>query len=113
MRYGNAGNTERSVDSFCNRPAVPCPVRVFLRVRDRFKPQRHAREFTALETQGNDNAGTVIMRLLQARERLIGSILIGNNIVNIGASAFMTSLLVEIFGTSGVPLLDSCHVDTW
>ena len=55
----------------------------------------------ALNNQGNANAG-IVMRLLQARERLIGSILIGNNIVNIGASAFMTSVLVELFGAGGV-----------
>ena len=55
----------------------------------------------ALNNQGDTNAG-IVMRLLQARERLIGSILIGNNIVNIGASAFMTSVLVEIFGAGGV-----------
>jgi Mg2+/Co2+ transporter CorB len=55
----------------------------------------------ALNNQGNAKAG-LVMRLLQTRERLIGSILIGNNIVNIGASAFMTSVLVEVFGSGGV-----------
>lgn len=55
----------------------------------------------ALNNQGNANAGKV-MGLLQSRERLIGSILIGNNIVNIGASAFTTSVLVELFGAGGV-----------
>lgn len=55
----------------------------------------------ALENQGNTNAG-IVSYLMLTRERLIGSMLIGNNIVNIGASAFMTSLLVEIFGTGGV-----------
>lgn len=55
----------------------------------------------ALNNQGDKNAG-IVMGLLQNRERLIGSILIGNNIVNIGASAFMTSVLVEVFGAGGV-----------
>ncbi len=55
----------------------------------------------ALENQGNNNAG-IVTHLMLTRERLIGSILIGNNIVNIGASAFMTSLLVEVFGSGGV-----------
>ncbi|MGE3646401.1 MAG: HlyC/CorC family transporter [Beijerinckiaceae bacterium] len=55
----------------------------------------------ALENQGNKQASTV-MHLLQMRERLLGSVLIGNNIVNIGASAFTTSVLVGIFGSGGV-----------
>ena len=36
------------------------------------------------------------------RERFIGAMLIGNNIVNIGASAFTTSVLVALFGDEGV-----------
>lgn len=55
----------------------------------------------ALLNQGNQKAG-IILRLLEMKEQLIGSILIGNNIVNIGASAFMTSVLVDLFGTGGV-----------
>ncbi len=55
----------------------------------------------ALQGAGDKRAG-VVTRLLMARERLIGAMLIGNNVVNIGASAFMTSVLVQIFGTEGV-----------
>ena len=36
------------------------------------------------------------------RERFIGAMLIGNNIVNIGVSAFTTSVLVAVFGDEGV-----------
>jgi Mg2+/Co2+ transporter CorB len=54
-----------------------------------------------LETGGDKRAKTV-NRLLLARERLIGSMLIGNNIVNIGASAFSTTVLVSFFGEAGV-----------
>ena len=36
------------------------------------------------------------------RERFIGAMLIGNNIVNIGVSAFTTSVLVAVFGREGV-----------
>jgi Mg2+/Co2+ transporter CorB len=43
----------------------------------------------ALEKGGDGRAKTV-NRLLLMRERLIGAMLIGNNIVNIGASAFMS-----------------------
>lgn len=55
----------------------------------------------ALEKAGSRRAAAV-MRLLSTRERLIGAMLIGNNVVNIGASAFATSVLVAAFGDAGV-----------
>lgn len=55
----------------------------------------------SLERAGEERAG-IVTRLLETRERLIGAMLIGNNIVNIGVSAFTTSILVGIFGDSGV-----------
>ena len=55
----------------------------------------------ALENAGDGQARKV-NRLLDIRERFIGAMLIGNNIVNIGASAFMTSVLVGVFGSEGV-----------
>jgi Mg2+/Co2+ transporter CorB len=55
----------------------------------------------ALETAGDQRAAT-ITRLLNSRERLIGAMLVGNNVVNIGVSAFTTSLLVGLFGNEGV-----------
>jgi Mg2+/Co2+ transporter CorB len=54
----------------------------------------------ALESAG-DKRASLINRLLLAKERLIGAMLIGNSIVNIGASAFATSVLVQIFGSDG------------
>jgi Mg2+/Co2+ transporter CorB len=56
---------------------------------------------TALERQGNP-AARLINRLLASRERLIGAMLIGNNIVNIGASALTTTIFVALFGDAGV-----------
>ena len=54
-----------------------------------------------LESEGNRRAGTV--NFLHARqERLIGGILIGNNIVNILASALATSMMITLFGDAGV-----------
>ncbi len=54
-----------------------------------------------LENDGNRRARTV--NLLHAQqERLIGGILIGNNIVNILASALATSLMITKFGDTGV-----------
>ncbi|GGG45181.1 HlyC/CorC family transporter [Chelatococcus composti] len=55
----------------------------------------------ALEKSGDAKAG-IVNRLLSMRERLIGSILIGNNVVNILASSLATSVLVALFGNAGV-----------
>jgi Mg2+/Co2+ transporter CorB len=55
----------------------------------------------ALEKDGDARAG-LINRLLTSRERLIGAMLIGNNVVNVGVSAFTTSVLVSWFGNEGV-----------
>lgn len=55
----------------------------------------------SLEENGDSRARKV-NRLLSQRERFIGAMLIGYNIVAVGASSFMTSVLVGIFGTGGV-----------
>ncbi len=54
-----------------------------------------------LERQGNRRA-RIVNRLIERRERLIGAILLGNNLVNILASALATSLLISYFGDVGV-----------
>ncbi len=54
-----------------------------------------------MEKAGNRRAG-IVNRLLQARERLIGAILLGNNAVNIAASALATGLFLTWFGDVGV-----------
>ena len=51
--------------------------------------------------KGGDTRAKLVNRLLQMRERFIGTVLIGNNIVNIGVSAFATSVLVALFGDGG------------
>jgi Mg2+/Co2+ transporter CorB len=55
----------------------------------------------ALENGGNANA-LVVNQLLGRRERFIGAMLIGYNIVAIGASSFTTSVLIGLFGSGGV-----------
>ncbi|MEQ8824205.1 MAG: HlyC/CorC family transporter [Filomicrobium sp.] len=55
----------------------------------------------ALADEG-DSQAKVVNRLLEAPERLIGTVLLGNNLVNILASALTTSLLVSTFGEVGV-----------
>ncbi|MBF0129536.1 MAG: HlyC/CorC family transporter [Alphaproteobacteria bacterium] len=54
-----------------------------------------------LEQEGNRRAA-LVNRLVARREQLIGSILLGNNVVNILSSALATSLLVTAFGDAGV-----------
>ena len=55
----------------------------------------------ALELEGNERAKKV-NRLLAAPEGIIGTVLLGNNLVNILASALATSLLIRFFGDVGV-----------
>ncbi|MCH7943900.1 MAG: HlyC/CorC family transporter [Proteobacteria bacterium] len=54
-----------------------------------------------LERRGNRRAG-LVNRLIGDRERLIGAILLGNNAVNIFASALATSVLIGLFGEAGI-----------
>ncbi|NVO17156.1 MAG: HlyC/CorC family transporter [Rhodoplanes sp.] len=54
-----------------------------------------------LARDGNSRAG-IVNELLAARERLIGALLIGNNVANIVASSLATGLLLAWFGEVGV-----------
>ncbi|MCP4933686.1 MAG: HlyC/CorC family transporter [bacterium] len=54
-----------------------------------------------LEKDGNQKA-TIVNALINTKERLIGTILLGNNLVNILASALTTSLFMNLFGAAGV-----------
>ena len=56
---------------------------------------------TGLNIKGEKNAQTAI-NLLNDKESLIGAILLGNNLVNILASSLATSLLIKMFGDSGI-----------
>jgi len=44
------------------------------------------------------------MQITEDRERMIGALLLGNNIVNILSAALATALLTRLFGDSGVAL---------
>ena len=54
-----------------------------------------------LARRGNRRA-TMVAELTTMRERLIGTILLGNNVVNIAASALATSFLLRALGPAGV-----------
>jgi len=55
----------------------------------------------ALEKEGNKRAAGV-NRIRDKKDRMIGALLLGNNLVNILASALATSVLIVIFGDAGV-----------
>lgn len=46
----------------------------------------------------------VVSNLIDKPNKLLGAILIGNNVVNIGASALATSAAISIFGSKGVAI---------
>ncbi|RUT29450.1 HlyC/CorC family transporter [Arsenicitalea aurantiaca] len=50
---------------------------------------------------GSKRAG-MVEKLIQDKERLIGAILLGNNIVNILASTLAASVLIQLFGEAGI-----------
>ena len=52
--------------------------------------------------QGGDAKARTVNDLLARKERLIGTILLGNNLVNILASALATSVLITMFGETGI-----------
>ncbi|MCH9020261.1 MAG: HlyC/CorC family transporter [Proteobacteria bacterium] len=54
-----------------------------------------------LERRGNRRAG-LVNRLIESKERMIGAILLGNNAVNIFASALATGALISLVGDAGV-----------
>ncbi len=54
-----------------------------------------------LAKNGSSRAG-LVEKLTTERERLIGAILLGNNVVNILASTLAASVLIRIFGEAGI-----------
>jgi len=64
-----------------------------------------------LEQDGNHQA-TRVNRLITDRESLIGTVLLGNNLVNILASVIMTQLVTTLFGQSGMSLVIATAVMT-
>lgn len=54
-----------------------------------------------LEQEG-DHRAKAVNKLLARRERLIATVLLGNTLINILASALATSLMIEYFGERGI-----------
>lgn len=53
------------------------------------------------EKEGNKRAA-LVNRIRQKKDRMIGALLLGNNLVNILSSALATGVLIKIFGDAGV-----------
>ena len=60
------------------------------------KARMHSRE-----KEGDTRAG-LVNKIREKKDRMIGALLLGNNLVNILASALATSVLIKIFGEAGV-----------
>ncbi len=52
--------------------------------------------------KSGDRRAAIVARLISSRERLIGALLLGNNLVNILASALATSVFLSLVGDAGV-----------
>ncbi|MCB2101662.1 MAG: HlyC/CorC family transporter [Rhodobacterales bacterium] len=61
-----------------------------------------SRPMMHLLAQKGDHRAALVNRLHEQKDRLIGAILLGNNLVNILASSLATSLLISLFGEAGV-----------
>ena len=60
-------------------------------------------EIDLIEIEKSDSKNSrILLNLLQKRERLLSTILVGNNLVNIGASALNTTLAIFYAPTMGV-----------
>jgi Mg2+/Co2+ transporter CorB len=55
----------------------------------------------SLEKEGNQRAA-LVNKILLRKDRMIGALLLGNNLINILASAITTSVLIGLFGEAGV-----------
>ncbi len=52
--------------------------------------------------ENKEKGADIIDKLVNNPSKLLSAILIGNNVVNIGASALLTSLAIDYYGSSGV-----------
>ncbi|MBV6657842.1 MAG: HlyC/CorC family transporter [Devosiaceae bacterium] len=52
--------------------------------------------------KSGDKRASIVAKLTEDRERLIGAMLLGNNLVNIFASALATTLFTSLFGDAGL-----------
>lgn len=54
-----------------------------------------------LKDEGNKHA-ELVLKLLEQQSKLISALLVGNNVVNIGASSLATKMAIDLWGSKGV-----------
>ncbi len=57
----------------------------------------------ALENDG-DSRAKLVNKLRERKDKLIGALLLGNNFLNILASAFATAVMIKVFGENGIAI---------
>lgn len=65
----------------------------------------------SLEKDG-DKRATIVAKMMESRERLLGALLLGNNLVNILASVLTGALFARLFGSGGLALAGATAVLT-
>lgn len=71
------------------------------RARIHAKAKGDQKTGTQKVTKSQQERAQIVANLLERRERLIGALLLGNNLVNILAASLMTGLMLDIFGPLG------------
>ena len=65
-----------------------------------------------LYEDGEKRAG-LVLDMLEKQNKLISSLLVGNNIVNISASAIATKIATDIFNDAGVGIATGVTIPGW
>lgn len=65
----------------------------------------------SLEKEG-DKRATIVSKMMESRERLLGALLLGNNLVNILASVLTGALFARLFGSGGLALAGATAILT-
>ena len=87
-------------------PGAARPLGAVLRLRDRAH-HREPRQAARAMAERGDAGAAAALRLTEDKERLIGAILLGNNLANILAASLATSLFTVLFGDGGVAIADA------
>lgn len=54
-----------------------------------------------LASKGNTNA-VLVLKIMKKPEKMLSAVLIGNNIVNLSASALLTAITIKLFGNASI-----------
>lgn len=86
----------------CYNDCLPDPLRLFSATETAFSSANTTRLKTLAE-KGNKRAA-LVCKLLERYDRLLSTILIGNNIVNIATASIGTVLFVRHYGDAGATI---------